>query len=205
MDYKKSNGSFVYSLQMEKLLKEISACTICKDFLPNLPKPIIRASKQSKILIIGQAPGQKVQNSGVPWDDASGKELRIWLNVTTEQFYNPELFAIMPMGMCFPGTGKSGDLPPRRECAVAWHEKVLAQMPNIELTILIGKYAQEYYLKKNVQENLTETVRNYKSYLPKYLPLPHPSPRNNIWKKKNEWFGLDILPDLKKRVESILK
>ncbi len=180
---------------MEKLLTEISTCTICKDFLPNAPKPIIRASKNAKILIIGQAPGHKVQNSGVPWDDASGKELRIWLNVTTEQFYNTELFAIMPVGMCFPGTGKSGDLPPRKECAVAWHEKVLAQMPNIELTILIGKYAQEFYLKKNVQGNLTETVRNYKNYLPKYLPLPHPSPRNNIWKKKNEWFGLDILPD----------
>ena len=111
----------------------------------------------------------------------------------------------MPMGMCFPGTGKSGDLPPRKECAIAWHEKVWSQMPTIQLALLIGKYAQEYYLKEKVKENLTETVRNYKSYLPNYLPLPHPSPRNNIWEKKNEWFGLDILPDLKKRVEQIIK
>jgi len=190
---------------MNKLLNEIRACNICKDFLPNLPRPIISASKHSKILIIGQAPGQKVQNTGVPWDDASGKELRLWLNVTPDQFYNPEIFALMPMGMCFPGTGKSGDLPPRKECADAWHKKVLNHMPNIKLTLLIGKYAQEYYLKEKAKENLTETVRNYKSYLPNYLPLPHPSPRNNIWKKKNKWFGLNILPDIKKRVDIILK
>jgi len=190
---------------MQKLLNEILACTICKEFLPNLPNPIIRASKESKILIIGQAPGQKVQNSGVPWDDASGKELRLWLNVDSEQFYDTKLFAIMPMGMCFPGTGKSGDLPPRKECAVAWHEKVLAKMPKIQLTLLIGKYAQEYYLKETIKENLTETVRHYHRYLPTYLPLPHPSPRNNIWKKKNEWFGLNILPELKSIVKGILK
>jgi uracil-DNA glycosylase len=170
---------------MEQLLTEIRHCTICKDFLPNLPKPIISASKDSKILIIGQAPGQKVQNSGIPWNDASGNELRLWLNVNAEQFYDTRLFAIMPMGMCFPGTGKSGDLPPRKECAIAWHEKVLAVMPKIQLTLLIGKYAQDYYLKATAKNNLTETVRHYESYLPKYLPLPHPSPRNNIWKKKS--------------------
>ena len=169
-----------------------------------MPRPIINTSKHSRILIIGQAPGQKVQNSGIPWDDASGKELRSWLNVTEEKFYNPKIFALMPMGMCFPGSGKSGDLPPRKECAIAWHEKVWSQMPNIQLTLLIGKYAQEYYLKEKAKENLTETVRNYKSYLPNYLPLPHPSPRNNIWKKKNQWFEQYILPELKKRVEQII-
>jgi uracil-DNA glycosylase len=190
---------------MENLLNEIKACTICKDYLPYAPNPIIRASTESKILIIGQAPGQKVQNSGIPWDDASGKELRAWLNVTTEQFYDSKLFAIMPMGMCYPGTGKSGDLPPRKECAVVWHEKVIAKIPNIQLTLLIGKYAQEYYLGKHAKENLTETVRNYKDYLPNYLPLPHPSPRNNIWKRKNEWFVDDVLPILKWRVEEIFK
>ena len=190
---------------MEDLLKEIKACTICKEHLPFAPKPIIRASARSKILIIGQAPGQKVQNSGIPWDDASGKELRSWLNVTSDQFYDTSIFAIMPMGMCYPGTGKSGDLPPRKECATAWHEKVLAKIPNIQLTLLIGKYAQDYYLGKLVKENLTETVRNYKEYLPNYLPLPHPSPRNNIWKKKNEWFAHDILPILNLRVHEILK
>ena len=195
----------LYFIMMKKLLSEISACTICKDFLPNLPNPIIRAGKESKILIIGQAPGQRVQNSGIPWDDASGKELRLWLDVESEQFYDTKLFAIMPMGMCFPGSGKSGDLPPRKECAAAWHEKVLAQMPNIKLTLLLGKYAQEYYLKETIKENLTETVRHYRNYLPTHLPLPHPSPRNNIWKKKNEWFGLNVIPELKSIVQRILK
>jgi uracil-DNA glycosylase len=189
---------------MEKLLQQIRSCTICQDFLPNLPKPIIRASKKAKVLIIGQAPGQKVQDSGIPWDDASGKELRRWLGVGSEQFYDTSLFAIMPMGMCFPGTGKSGDLPPRKECAIAWHEKVLTKMPNIKLILLIGKYAQDYYLKESVKENLTETVRHYKEYLPTYLPLPHPSPRNNIWQAKNKWFALKILPTLKLDIQKIL-
>ncbi len=189
---------------METLLKEIRACTICEDFLPNPAKPIIRASEYSKILIVGQAPGQKVQNSGIPWDDLSGKELRRWLDVSNEQFYDTNLFAIMPMGMCFPGIGKSGDLPPRKECAPAWHAKVLNKMPNIQLTLLIGKYAQDFYLKKNVQENLTETVRNYQQYLPSFIPLPHPSPRNKIWMKRNGWFELEILPVLCERIRTIL-
>ncbi|MFN0048377.1 MAG: uracil-DNA glycosylase family protein [Cytophagales bacterium] len=188
---------------MDKLLEEIRSCTICKDFLPNHPKPIIRASSNAKILIIGQAPGQKVQNSGVPWDDASGKALREWLNVNKEQFYDTNLFAIMPMGFCYPGTGKSGDLPPRKECAVAWHKKVWEQMPNIQLTLLIGKYAQDYYLSQNTKESLTETVKNHLEYLPIYLPLPHPSPRNNIWLKKNEWFKMDMIPLLQSRVKSL--
>jgi uracil-DNA glycosylase len=190
--------------ELEKLLTEIRACTICKDFLPNPPKPIVRAGKDAKIMIIGQAPGQKVQKSGIPWDDASGQQLRQWLNVNAEQFYDPGLFAIMPMGMCFPGTGKSGDLPPRKECAVAWHNKLFEKMPHIKLTLLIGKYAQAYYLGNGLKENLTETVRHYKEYLPGYLPLPHPSPRNNIWIRKNQWFTDEILPMLKMRVNEIL-
>jgi uracil-DNA glycosylase family 4 len=190
---------------MKKLLTEIRACTICKQFLPNHPKPIIRASIKSKILIIGQAPGQKVQDSGIPWDDASGKALREWLGVSSEQFYDTNLFAIMPMGMCFPGTRKSGDIPPRKECAPAWHQKVLNLMPNIQLTLLIGKYAQDYYLGKRVKENLTDTVKNYATYLPTYIPLPHPSPRNNIWLKKNEWFKGEVIPTLQSKVISILQ
>jgi uracil-DNA glycosylase family 4 len=141
---------------MEQLLAQIRACMVCKPFLPNNPKPVVRASNQSKILIIGQAPGQKVQNSGIPWDDLSGKELRRWLDVSNEQFYNTNLMAIMPMGMCFPGIGKSGDLPPRKECAPLWHDKVRSQMPNIQLTLLIGKYAQDYYLGNQAKENLTK-------------------------------------------------
>lgn len=190
---------------IENLLSDIRNCIICKEHLPNYPKPIIRASSNSKILVIGQAPGQKVQNSGVPWDDASGKTLREWLNVSSEQFYDTNLFAIMPMGFCYPGTGKSGDLPPRKECAVAWHKKVLEQMPDIQLTLLIGKYAQDYYLKETSKENLTETVKKYLEYLPNYIPLPHPSPRNNIWLKKNDWFKMDVIPFLQYKVKTILE
>lgn len=190
---------------MNILLKEIRTCFICKEHLPNYPKPIIRASSNSKILIIGQAPGLKVQNSGVPWDDASGKALRDWLNVSSERFYDTNMFAIMPMGFCYPGIGKSGDLPPRKECAVAWHKKVLEQMPDIQLTLLIGKYAQDYYLKETPKENLTETVKNYLEYLPNYIPLPHPSPRNNIWLKKNLWFKTEVIPLLQSKVKTILE
>ena len=189
---------------IEKLLTEVRACIICKEHLPNHPKPIIRASGKSKILIIGQAPGQKVQNSGIPWDDASGKALREWLSVDIASFYNTELFAIMPMGFCYPGTSKSGDLPPRKECALTWHKKVRDNMPNIQLTLLIGKYAQDYYLQQNAKENLTETVKNYADYLPAYIPLPHPSPRNNIWIKKNSWFKADVIPLLQEKVSIIL-
>jgi uracil-DNA glycosylase len=190
---------------IENLLSDIRNCIICQEHLPNKPKPIIRANFNSKILVIGQAPGQKVQNSGVPWDDASVKTLREWLNVSIEQFYDTTLFAIMPMGFCYPGTGKSGDFPPRKECALAWHKKVLEQMPNIQLTLLIGKYAQDYYLSVNAKENLTETVKNHSAYLPDYIPLPHPSPRNNIWLKKNEWFKINVIPLLQSKVKIILE
>jgi uracil-DNA glycosylase len=185
---------------MENILREIRACQVCKSFLPNPPKPIIQASSESRILIIGQAPGQKVQNSGIPWDDKSGNELRRWLGVTKEQFYNASLFALMPMGFCFPGIGKMGDLPPRPECAPLWHHQVLAKMPNIQLTILIGQYAQKYYLVEKLKPTLTETVKNYQAYLPKYLPLVHPSPRNRIWQMKNPWFEIDIVPMLNEMV-----
>ncbi len=187
------------------LIEEIRGCTICKAHLPNSPKPIISVSKNAKILVIGQAPGQKVQDSGIPWNDASGKALRDWLGVSSAQFYDTNLFGIMPMGFCFPGSGKSGDLPPRKECAISWHQKVLQQMPNIQLTLLIGKYAQEYYLQKAAKENLTETVKNCTAYLPTYFPLPHPSPRNNIWMKKNEWFKVNLLPILQNKVSEIIK
>lgn len=188
---------------MEDLLHDIRQCSICSKHLQLGPRPVVSAHKDSKIVIIGQAPGTKVHNSGVPWDDASGKQLRKWLHVSDEEFYNEKLFAIVPMGFCYPGKGKSGDLPPRSECAPQWHEALLDEMPNLELVILIGMYAQNYYLKKKAKRTLTETVANFKAYLPDYFVLPHPSPRNRFWLTKNPWFDKEVLPILKDTVTGL--
>lgn len=170
--------------------------------MPNKPRPILQASVHSKIIIIGQAPGQKVQNSGIPWDDASGNELRRWLGVSKEQFYDEQLFALVPMGFCYPGKGTSGDLPPRPECAPLWHEPLLKNMKKAKLIILIGQYSQNYYLGEALKATLTETVKNYAAYLPKYLPLVHPSPRNRIWQKKNPWFENEVVSILRKIISN---
>lgn len=190
---------------MNELLLQIRSCTVCKEYLPFAPRPIIQASKLSKIVIVGQAPGRRVQESGIPWNDASGDNLRRWLLVDKATFYDDKVFALLPMGFCYPGTGKSGDLPPRPECAPLWHKKVLDMMPEVKLILLIGQYAQSYYLKSSAKESLTETVRCYLEYLPYYLPLPHPSPRNNIWQKKNAWFNNSVIPTLQERVTAIIK
>lgn len=187
---------------MEELLHDISQCTICKAHLPLGPRPVVTAHPNSKIVIIGQAPGTKVHESGIPWDDQSGKKLREWLNVTNEQFYNTENFAIIPMGFCYPGKGKTGDLPPRPECAPQWHEPLLEKMSKVELIILIGAYAQNYYLKD--KKTLTERVGDYKSYLPKYFPIPHPSPTNRFWRAKNPWFEELVVPELRKKVKELI-
>ena len=189
---------------MKKLLNEIKKCTICAPHLPHGCRPVMAAHPKSKILIIGHAPGRRVHESGIPWDDKSGDNLRAWLNIDKDTFYDPTKIAIMPMGFCYPGTGKSGDLAPRKECAPQWHEALLEQMQSVELTLLLGKYAQDYYLKQNKKKNLTENVKNYKSFLPKYLPLPHPSPRNNIWMKKNPWFKESVIPFLQKQTKQHL-
>lgn len=186
---------------MDELLLEIRRCTQCEAFLPNKPRPIVQASSLSKIAIIGQAPGQKVQNSGIPWDDQSGNELRRWLGVSKEQFYDDKLFALIPMGFCYPGKGTSGDLPPRPECAPLWHQKLLDSLPDIRLTILIGQYAQNRYIKTDNKTTLTDTVKNFERYLPTFLPLVHPSPRNKIWQKRNPWFELEVVPVLRGIVE----
>ena len=188
---------------MEDLLHNIRQCNICTKHLPLGPRPIVTAHPEAKIVIIGQAPGTKVHNSGIPWDDASGRQLRKWLNVSKDDFYDTKNFAIIPMGFCYPGKGNSGDLPPRPECAPLWHEEVMRKIPKIELIILIGIYAQKYYLKQNAKKTLTETVANFNDYLPKYFPLPHPSPRNCFWLTKNPWFDIEVLPVLKNRVSKL--
>lgn len=180
---------------MDVLLNNISQCSICKVHLPLGPRPVISAHPKSKIVIIGQAPGTKVHQSGIPWDDQSGKKLREWLNVTDEEFYNTENFAIVPMGFCYPGKGKTGDLPPRPECAPQWHDALLEKMPNVKLIILIGAYAQNYYLKD--KKTLTERIGNFKTYLPKFFPIPHPSPTNRFWRAKNPWFEELVVPELR--------
>lgn len=190
---------------MNKLLLQIRNCRECEKHLEAGVNPVISASTKSKIIIIGQAPGKIVHNTGIPWNDKSGDTLRNWLGVDKEIFYNDTVFALMPMGFCYPGKGRSGDLPPRKECAPLWHNKLLSMMKETKLILLIGQYAQNYYLKEVCKENLTTTVKNFKEHLPVYFPLPHPSPRNNIWQAKNDWFRLEVLPELKKQIEAIIK
>ena len=187
---------------MPSLLTEISHCKLCEAYLPYGPRPVVQASNQSKILIIGQAPGLKVHTTGVPWNDPSGNQLRQWLGVGKTAFYDADLFALMPMGFCYPGKGSSGDLPPRTECAPQWHQRLLDLMPEIQLTLLIGQYAQNHYLHDGYR-TLTDNVRHHTQFWPAYLPLPHPSPRNRFWQKNNPWFAADVLPILKTRVELI--
>jgi uracil-DNA glycosylase family 4 len=187
-----------------ELKENIQHCTICSKHLPHGPRPVVSFSPLSKILVVGQAPGTKVHNSGIPWNDASGKRLREWMNLSDTEFYDPSKVAIVPMGFCYPGKGKSGDLPPRKECAPEWHHRIMAFLPNLELILLIGQYAQKYYLKKRIKSTLTETVANFEEYLPNYFPLVHPSPRNQIWLKRNPWFEAGVIPILQNKVKNIL-
>jgi len=189
---------------MQALLKKIKHCTICASQFSHSPNPVLAAHKNSKILLIGQAPGIRVHESGILWNDASGKNLRKWLQMDHDTFYNPENLAVMPMGFCYPGKGRTGDLPPRPECAPEWHNQILPKFESLQLTLLVGKYAQNYYLKERAKRTLTETVKSFKEYLPSFFPLPHPSPRNNIWMKKNTWFQEEVLPTLQEKIIDIL-
>lgn len=191
--------------ELKKLESEILQCTHCVEFLPQAPRPILQIGLKAKILIAGQAPGRRVNESGIPFDDASGDRLRAWMGVDKKTFYNREQIAILPMAFCFPGTGKSGDLPPRPECAQLWRERLLESLRSIELTICIGQYAHDYHLKASQKANLTETVKAWKSYGNGIFPIPHPSPRNNIWLKANPWFETEVVPALQKRVCDILQ
>ncbi len=189
---------------LKKLLNEVRACSHCAAHLPLGPRPVLRVSSTARILIVGQAPGTRVHESGIPWNDPSGDRLREWMDLDRDRFYNESLIAIVPMGFCYPGKGKGGDLPPRPECAPLWHDRLLAQMPSIELTLLIGAYAQGRYLGDLAASTLTDTVRGFRQHLPRYLPLVHPSPRNKLWLKKNPWFERDVVPELRRRVRGIV-
>lgn len=189
---------------MKSLLEDIRKCNLCEQYLPHSANPILSSHRDSKIAIIGQAPGSVVHQSGTPWDDKSGDRLREWLHVDKNTFYNPKHFALIPMGFCYPGKGNAGDLPPRKECAPQWHKHLFDQMKKLKLVILIGSYSQAYYLKEKQKDTLTETIRNYKKYLPQFFVLPHPSPRNNIWLKKNQWFEKELLPVLVKTTDKLL-
>ena len=191
--------------KLKNLLKEISECRLCEEHLPLGPRPVVQASSKSKILIVGQAPGRKVHETGIPFNDPSGDRLRDWMGIDRALFYNDSIIALVPMGFCYPGTGKSGDLPPRPECAEAWREQLLKLLPKIELTLVIGQYAHKYHLGNNQKKTLTETVKTWKDYWTSgLLPLPHPSPRNNMWLRKNAWFEKAILPSLKSRVRYLI-
>jgi uracil-DNA glycosylase len=178
------------------LLADIRACTLCKDILPLGPRPMVQSSKDASVLIVGQAPGIRVHETGIPFNDPSGDRLRDWMGIDRDVFYDEGKIALVPMGFCFPGTGSSGDLPPPPICAQTWRQKLLDQMQNVRLTLVLGQFAQKWHLPKR-HKTLTENVRNWQSYGPDVIPLPHPSPRNNIWLKKNPWFAEDLLPQLR--------
>lgn len=190
-------------IPLNDLLAEARQCRLCEPHLPLGPRPVVRASHSARLLIVGQAPGTAVHASGIPWDDPSGKRLRQWLNLSREDFYDEARVAIVPMGLCYPGKGRSGDLPPRPECAPRWHEPLLSHMPRIELTLLVGRYAQDHYLGAS-RETLTQRVQRWRDFAPQFLPTPHPSPRNTFWLRRNPWFEAEIVPEMRDRVSRLM-
>ncbi|MBY0587076.1 uracil-DNA glycosylase family protein [bacterium] len=190
-------------VSLPQLLREVRDCALCANHLPLGARPILQFHPAARVLIAGQAPGRKTHASGVPFDDASGDRLRDWLGISRDTFYDPKCVAILPMGFCYPGTGRSGDLPPRPECAPAWREKLLDRLNNLKLTLVIGDYAQEYHLP-DAKGTVTSRVQAWKKYWPLVVPLPHPSPRNNIWLRRNPWFESELLPALRERLSDVL-
>ena len=190
---------------LDSLLAEIRACRLCAEHLPLGPRPVIRATAAARLLIVGQAPGTKVHESGIPWNDASGKRLRQWLGIVPEIFYDETRVAIVPMGFCYPGrAAKGGDNPPRPECAPQWHPTVLPFLPDLKLTLLVGRYAQNHYLGSGAKRTVTETVKAWREYLPRFLPTPHPSWRATHWLRKNPWFDAEVVPEMQKRVRRLV-
>ncbi len=189
---------------MKSLLKDIRNCTICEAHLPLGPRPVVQASKFAKILIVGQAPGIRVHETGIPFNDPSGDRLREWMGIDRDRFYDDTKIALVPMGFCYPGSAERGDLPPRKECAEAWRKELLSHLKHVELTLVIGQYSIAWHLGRARKKTLTETVKAWRDYAPDKMVLPHPSPRNNIWLKKNPWFDRDVLPKLKERVGQLI-
>lgn len=185
------------------VLSEVRACELCAPHLPLGARPVLQLNPRARILIAGQAPGRKVHESGVPFSDPSGQRLRAWMGVSDATFYDPARIAILPMGLCYPGTGANGDLPPRQECAVTWRRRLLAQLPNLELTLVIGQYAAAWHLPQAAGSTLTELVARWRSYWPQVLPMPHPSPRNQRWLRNNPWFSAEVLPQLQQRIRML--
>jgi uracil-DNA glycosylase len=184
-----------------RLLARIEACRICAPRLPLGPRPIVAARPSARLLIAGQAPGSRVHATGIPWNDPSGDRLRDWLGLDRSTFYDPRRVALVPMGFCYPGRGRSGDLPPRPECAREWHPTLLPRLGQVELTVVIGQYAQRYHL--GADRPVTEAVAAWRTYLPVRIPLPHPSPRNGLWLRRNPWFERELLPALRRRVNAL--
>lgn len=191
------------SARFRALLAEVGRCQICSEHLPLGARPVLQIDPRARVLVAGQAPGRRVHESGVPFQDASGDRLRDWMGIEKSVFYDASRVAILPMGFCYPGTGRSGDLPPRPECADTWRRRLLAELPNLELTIVIGRYAHAHHLGAAQKTSLTETVRAWREFWPAMLPLPHPSPRNNVWLRRNPWFERDLLPRLRHRIEEL--
>jgi len=189
---------------LDELLDEVRACRLCAADLPLGPRPVLRAAPTARILVVGQAPGTAVHASGVPFDDPSGERLRDWMGIDAGTFYDERRIAIVPMGFCYPGRGRSGDLPPKRRCARTWREPLMARLPNLELTLLFGQYALAWHLPEAKGLSLTETVRRHAEWGEQVLPMPHPSPRNNIWLAKNPWFERAVVPELRRRVAALL-
>ncbi len=193
----------VPSQELAGLLATVRSCRVCEKQLPLGPRPVLQAGTTARILIVGQAPGIRVHTTGIPWDDPSGDRLRAWTGLSKSRFYDATQVAIIPMGFCYPGRGRGGDLPPRRECADLWLDQLLARLPHIELTLLIGLHAQRHFLGRRRKASLTETVKAWREFEPDYLPLPHPSARNTPWFQRNPWFEQDLLPQLKQRITSL--
>lgn len=186
-------------------LAEARACRLCAPHLPHEPRPVVRAARSARVLIVGQAPGRKVHETGIPWNDPSGDLLRTWLEIDRETFYDERRIAIIPAGLCYPGKGPGGDLPPRVECAPTWHPRLRAQLPHIDLVLLIGAYAQAYYLAERRKPTLAGTVRAWRDYMPTYFPLPHPRPRNRRWLRINDWFEAEVLPELRAQFAAVMR